>query len=105
MRVKREKIKEFTTKQFFGNKKEETRAWQISVKNNKGLPVKMIIFDQVPVSTIEEIEVSVDNISGGIFNKESGKVKWKFAFEPTGKKDIELKYKVKYPKDRVLNIE
>ncbi|MCX6237279.1 MAG: mucoidy inhibitor MuiA family protein [Bacteroidia bacterium] len=103
--VKRDKIKDFTTKQFFGNKKEETRAWQISVKNNKGLPVKMIIFDQIPVSTNEEIEVTIENISSGIFNKESGEIKWNFNLEPSGKKDIELKYKVKYPKDRNLNIE
>jgi len=103
--VKREKIKDFTTKQFFGNKKEETRAWQISVKNNKGLPVNMIILDQIPVSTNEEIEVTIDNISGGLFNKESGEVKWKFNLDPSGKKDIDLRYKVKYPKDRTLNIE
>lgn len=103
--VKREKIKDFTTKQFFGNKKEETRAWQISVKNNKGLTVNMIIFDQIPVSTNEEIEVTIENISGAIFNKESGEVKWKFTLEPSGKKDFELRYKVKYPKDRMLNIE
>jgi len=103
--VKREKIKDFTTKQFFGNKKEETRAWQVSVKNNKNLPVNMIILDQVPVSTNQEIEVTVESISGGIINKDSGEVKWKFNLEPSGKKDFELKYKVKYPKDRVLNIE
>jgi len=103
--VKREKIKDFTTKQFFGNKKEETRAWQVPVKNNKNLPVNMIILDQVPVSTNQEIEVTVESISGGIINKDSGEVKWKFNLEPSGKKDFELKYKVKYPKDRVLNIE
>ena len=103
--VKREKIKDFTTRQFLGNKKEETRDWQISVKNNKGLPVNMVILDQIPVSTNQEIEVTVENISGAIFNNESGEVKWKFKLEPSGKKDFELKYKVKYPKDRTLNIE
>ncbi len=103
--VKREKLKEYTTKQFLGNKKEETRAWKISVKNNKNLPINMILFDQVPVSTIEEIEVNIDNISGAVLNKDKGEVKWKFNLEQSGKKDFELKYKVKYPKDRTLTIE
>jgi len=103
--VKREKVRDYTTRQFFGNKKEDTRTWQISVKNNKSLPVNMIVLDQVPVSTNQEIEVAVENISGGIFNKENGEVKWKLNLEPSGKKDFELRYKVKYPKDRMLNIE
>ena len=103
--VKREKVKDMITKQFIGNKKEESRAWHISVKNNKKLPIKMVVFDQVPVSTNEDIEVTVENISGAALNKEKGEVKWNFELEPTGKKDLELKYKVKYPKERILNIE
>ena len=65
----------------------------------------MVVFDQVPVSTNEDIEVTVENISGAALNKEKGEVKWNFELEPTGKKDLELKYKVKYPKERILNIE
>jgi len=103
--VKREKIKDLITKQFLGNKKEESRAWQISVKNNKSQPIRMVVFDQVPVSTNEEIEVTTENISGAILNKEKGEVKWAFTLEPSAKKDLDLKYKVKYPKDRSLVIE
>lgn len=103
--VKREKIKDFTTRQFIGNKKEETRDWQITIKNNKKQTVNMLVYDQVPVSTNEEIEVTVDKLSGGDFNKETGEVKWKFKLESTAKKDFELKYKVKYPKERALVIQ
>jgi hypothetical protein len=103
--VKREKIKDYTTRQFIGTKKEETKAWQISVKNNKQQPINMILYDQIPVSTMEEIEIITDNLSGGDFNTESGEVKWKLKLEPSAKKDMELKYKVKYPKDKALTIE
>src|SRR5690554_3651924 len=47
--VNREKIKDYTAKQFIGNKKEETRAWKTTVKNNKNQAINMIILDQVPV--------------------------------------------------------
>lgn len=103
--VKREKVKDYTTRQFIGTKKEDTKAWQISVKNNKKQKVDMLIYDQVPVSTNEEIEVSTETLSGGELNKENGEVKWEFKLDPLGKKEMTLKYKVKYPKERMLTIE
>jgi Domain of unknown function (DUF4139)/N-terminal domain of unknown function (DUF4140) len=103
--VKRDKIKDFTTRQFLGNKKEETRDWKISIRNNKKQAINMILFDQIPVSTLEEIEVSVDNISGASLNKDKGEIKWKFNLEQSGHKEFELKYKVKYPKGRTLIVE
>lgn len=103
--VSREKLKDFTTKQFIGTKKEETRAWKIIVKNNKSQKIKMILLDQVPIPTLEEIELEVQKISGAKHNKETGKIKWEFSLEPGDKKDFELKYSVKYPKSRNLNIE
>jgi hypothetical protein len=103
--VKREKIKDYTTRQFIGIKKEETKAWQISVKNNKQQTINIVVYDQVPVSTMEGIEVTTDNLSGGVFNKENGEVKWKLKLEPAAIKEMNLKYKVKYPKDKTLAIE
>ncbi|QQS51053.1 MAG: mucoidy inhibitor MuiA family protein [Bacteroidota bacterium] len=103
--VNREKIKDFTNKQLIGNKKEETRAWKTTVKNNKNQAIHMIILDQVPVSTIEEIEVDVQNTSGALQDSESGEIKWKFELNPTDKKEFELKYTVRYPKYRNLIVE
>jgi uncharacterized protein (TIGR02231 family) len=103
--VNRQKVKNFTTKQFLGSKKEETRAWNITVKNNKSQKIDMILLDQVPVSTLEEIEVNVQKISGAQHNNETGEIKWDFSLEPGTKKDLELNYSVKYPKNRALVIE
>lgn len=103
--VSREKVKDTNKKQFFGNKKEDTRLWKITVKNNKKQSVNFLLLDQIPFSTMEEIEVIPENLSGGTLNKDNGEVKWKFTLKPTDKKDLELKYKVKYPKDKTLSIE
>jgi len=105
VQVRREKVKDFTRKQLLGSKKEVTRAWQISVKNNKKQPIRLNLFDQVPVSTNSEIEVQADELSGGIFNAENGEVKWTIQIEPFGKKEWQLRYTVRYPRNRVLNIE
>jgi uncharacterized protein (TIGR02231 family) len=103
--VQREKIKEYTSRKFLGSKTETTRDWKITVKNNKRQPVSMVLFDQIPVSTLQEIEVSPEILSGGELEKENGEVKWKFTLPPSGKKEIELKYKVKYPNGKALTVE
>jgi len=105
VQVRREKVKDFTRKQLLGSKKEDSRAWQISVKNNKKQPIRLNLYDQVPVSINSEIEVLVDELSGGIFNAENGEVKWTIQLEPFGKKEWQLRYTVRYPRNRVLNIE
>lgn len=103
--VSREKVKDYNTKKFLGSKKEDTRAWKISIKNNKNQPIGMVVLDQIPVSTNTEIEVSAENLSGAELNDETGEVKWKLKMKPSDKKDMELRYKVKYPKNKNLTIE
>jgi hypothetical protein len=103
--VQREKIKEYTARKFMGSKTETTRAWKITVKNNKNLPITMVLSDQVPVSTVQEIEVIPENLSGGALNAETGEVKWNFTLPPARKNELELTYKVRYPKGRTLNVE
>ena len=103
--IRRELQKQFTTKQFLGTKKEETKSWLISVKNNKLQGIDITVLDQIPVSTLEEIEVQPLNLTNGLLDKETGKLTWKLNLKPSEKKDIDLKYSVKYPKFRTLMIE
>jgi len=103
--VNREKVKEFTTKKFIGSKKVESRVWNIDVKNNKSEKINMLIFDQVPVSTLDEIKIEVSEISNAKYDTEKGELKWEFTIEPKEKKNFKLKYLVKYPKYKNLIIE
>ncbi|HOY50898.1 MAG TPA: DUF4139 domain-containing protein, partial [Prolixibacteraceae bacterium] len=103
--IDREMQKQFTTKQFLGSKKEETRSWLLSVKNNKAQGIRISVFDQIPVSTLEEIEVKADNISSGKLDPETGIVEWNFQLKPAEKKELDLKYSVRYPKNQTLTIE
>ena len=103
--VKREKIKEFTTKRFIGSKKEESRGWDIDIKNNKSQQINMLLFDQVPVSTLEEIKVEVLETSAGKHDPKTGEIKWEFKIGPSESKKFSLNYFVKYPKYRKLIIE
>lgn len=105
VQVKRENLKEYSEKQFLGNKKEETKSWTIAIKNNKKQAINLTLLDQIPVPTLEEIELNVQNSSGAKYNKESGELKWQLNIEPLQSKQIDIKYSLKYPKNKHLIID
>ena len=57
--VERKSLKELSSKQFLSNYKSESRAYQITVKNNKSQPIKIIIEDHFPIPTSKD--VTIDN--------------------------------------------
>ncbi|WP_218754538.1 mucoidy inhibitor MuiA family protein [Polaribacter sp. R2A056_3_33] len=103
--VKRKKVNEFISKNFIGSKKEESRGWNIDVKNNKSQQISMVIYDQIPVSTNEDIKIEVSEISGAKRNNQSGEIKWEFTIATNESKNFILKYLVKYPKNKTIILE
>ena len=98
--VNREKIKDLTSWKLIGNKKEDTRAWKISVKNNKSQAIHMVLLDQVPVPTIEELELDIKDLSGGKRDENTGEIRWMLNIKPKDSKEVDLRYSLKYPKDQ-----
>ena len=98
-------MKELTTRQFIGSKQEEVRSWKTVIRNTKSQPITIVVLDQVPVSTNSEIEVIIHQSTGVKPNAENGELKWEFVLQPDEKKELELKYSVRYPKNRQLYIE
>ena len=105
IRVLRTKVSESFTRRFFGSNQEQTLKWRISVKNNRKESVNITVFDQAPISRNTSIEVIMDELSDGQFDKKTGIIKWPLQLKPGEQRDLILQYKVKYPKNRRLNIE
>lgn len=103
--VNRTKSKDYTSRQLIGNKQEETSVWNFTVKNNKQQNIHMILLDQIPISTREEIRVTLDKLFKGELNTTTGEVEWNFELAPKKIKNITLKYTVRYPKNRRLVID
>ena len=103
--VQRIKVSESSTRRFFGSNQEQTMKWRISVKNNRQESVNITVFDQAPISRNTSIEVSMEELSDGQFDKQTGIIKWPLQLQPGEQRDLILQYKVKYPKNRRLNIE
>lgn len=103
--VKREKVKEFSEKTFTGSSRKETIGYKITVRNNKSYGVTTTIYDQIPISILQEIQVDVLDINGGKLDKETGKVEWKLELKPNETKTILIKYSVKYPKEKQVVVQ
>ncbi|MFS4417488.1 mucoidy inhibitor MuiA family protein [Maribacter sp. 2307ULW6-5] len=103
--IDRKKITDFSSKKFIGTRKEENRDWRISVKNNKSENINLLIVDQIPVSTLDEIKVEVLELANGDLQLDNGQVQWKFDLGPSETRNLDLRYSVKYPKNRNLIIE
>jgi hypothetical protein len=69
------------------------------------MTIFIVILDQVPISTSEEIEIDIQQTSGAKFIPETGEIRWEFSLDPTEKKEFPLRYAVKYPKNKNLIIE
>jgi Domain of unknown function (DUF4139)/N-terminal domain of unknown function (DUF4140) len=103
--VKRTLMKDFSTKKFLGNNRTDIREYEIAIRNNKNAVVNLIIEDQFPISTQKEIEVDDLKFEGGKLNDETKVITWIYSIEPKQQKKLNLRYSVKYPKEKHLDID
>ncbi len=100
--VMRKLKSEMSSKKVVGSSKKETYLYEIAVRNNRNTPVKIYIYDQVPVSKNADITVTVDELTMGKKDNETGEVKWEMNLQPAETKSVEIGYTVKYPKDAAV---
>jgi len=104
--VNRKKAKDFTTKQFIGSKKEETRIWDFTVKNNKNQPINITVLDQIPLSKTDQIRIDLDtDVTTANLDKDTGELKWVFHLSAKKTENFKLKYSVRSPKYWFLNLD
>ena len=103
--VSREIQKDFASKSISGNTKKEQKAWTISIKNNKDIPVNISVEDQYPISKTADIKVDLIESSDAIKDENTGKLVWDLKMTPKEKKVINLRYSVKYPNGRPVIVE
>lgn len=101
--INREIQKDYQVKKVIGSKKTETKAWNITIKNNKNSNIKINIYDQIPVSMLNDIDVKPELITdNGLLNEQTGEVKWNLEVDTYSHKSVNLIYKVTYSKHHNL---
>jgi uncharacterized protein (TIGR02231 family) len=103
--VSRTKDDQFKDKQFIGSKETRRLGWKIELRNTKSKAVNILVEDQIPISTSDEIEVSLRNDGGAKVEQELGKLTWELNLQPGESKALNFQYEVKYPKRMDLVLE
>jgi hypothetical protein len=102
--VKRTFMKKKYKEKIIGNDVEKTSAYQIEILNNKNKSIELIVQDQIPVSRMESIEITSEELSKGKLKETTGIVEWKLKLKSKEDKILDLEYTVKHKKSEPLVI-
>ena len=102
IQVDRVKLKDYSSRTLIGSKRKATYVYELNVKNNHATPINIEVRDQVPVSSNQDIEVSVDQISNAVLTSATGFLSWNFVIDPGKTQTVKLGYTVKYPKNYTI---
>jgi uncharacterized protein (TIGR02231 family) len=100
--VKREKTQDFSSRKGLSSAVRDSYSYKISVRNTKTEPVNLTVYDQIPVSTDNRIEVELNDSAGAERNVETGRLTWNLSLKPGESRDLSFRYTIKYPKGKQL---
>ena len=101
--IKREKVVDKSGTKFLSSYKEQVFTYDLIVRNNKKEAINMILKDQYPISTDKEITIELLEKDKASVNEETGILTWKIDLKPNETKKFRISYKVKYPKDKIID--
>lgn len=102
--IKKEKMADYSSVKFLGSNKLQKVTYELTIKNNKKDTVKMLLKDQYPLTTNKEIEVELLDAAGADVNEDIGVLTWKLELAPGESRKLRFAYSVKFPKDKLLNL-
>lgn len=88
--------------ELLGNNVVKKVSYTIKVKNNKPITSHIIIEDQIPLSSDEEIKVKALKTAEAEYVEETGMLKWKFDLASSLTKNLKFSYSIEYNKNKQL---
>jgi len=86
------------------HRKQNQRKYQIAIENFRKNPIKLTVYDQIPVSQDNDITVTPGQYSlkpTGV-DKDSGKITWALDLAASEKKTIEFDYTIEWPAGKTI---
>lgn len=99
-RINNEKIRKEPI--FIGTTIEQKESYTIKVRNTYNSPVKVTIYDQLPLSQENNINVADAVYKDGVLNKDTGEIEWNITLGAKEEKSLPLNYTLSYPKNRQI---
>jgi len=99
---KRTKVKDKEKDEIIGNNRKKTITYELTFRNNKSMPVKLFVEDQIPVALSNEIKIALINDGGANFDKDSGFLRWRINLGAKDQQELTFTYSIKYDSDKNL---
>lgn len=77
-------------------------AYNLQVSHTYPTPIRLIVWDRVPVSRSSEIKVELQDSGGAAYDPEKGQLRWEFTLEPGQTWERSFRFVVKYPKQKPI---
>lgn len=101
--VKRTRIKSKEYNQVLNDKSVRKFGYELVVRNPKTITTEFIVQDQIPVTSLKEIEIDLKESSGAELEKHSGILTWKFNLKSKENKKLQLVYDLRFPSEKQIN--
>lgn len=105
LRIERTKILEKSGNKLIGSRRRVETAWELTIRNNGGASIPLIIKDQFPLSNTDEIKVRNGNYKEGKWDEKTGIITWNFILSTGQSKSLFFDYTVDYQHEKVLYLE
>jgi uncharacterized protein (TIGR02231 family) len=102
--VTRKLEQEFSEKKEIGSNRRDKYTYSIVCKNNHSTPVRINLYDQIPISQTSDIVVTIEETSAAQYNDVTGKLSWIVLLNPGETKTYKISFTLKYPKDQVIQV-
>jgi hypothetical protein len=100
--VSRKKTKDEDKDKALSNERTKLLTYEISIRNLKSVPIKIVVEDQVPLSNMEEVKVEVLEHGKAELIAETGKLRWVLEMPAKESRKQSFSYQLKYNKDKTL---
>ena len=103
--VSRQEVKNSTSKSLIGGTYRVVKTFETTIKNNKRIPVEVLLEDQYPIAKYTDIKVTLVESGDAVVNHETGRLVWTINLAPGESKKVRLSYEVKYSKNYSFEVE
>ncbi|HVM60571.1 MAG TPA: mucoidy inhibitor MuiA family protein [Verrucomicrobiae bacterium] len=103
IRVKREELKDSRGKSgLFRSRRRQVSSYKITVENYKDKPQRVVVLDQIPVSSADDVKVALSDASTkpATIDNATGKLTWELGLKPREKGEITFEFTVDWPQNR-----
>ena len=94
--VERTKVKDKSSNKVLGSRQKYEVTWEIRMRNNGGAAIPIIVKDQFPISTNNEIKVRNGEFGTAQLTEKTGILVWKLNLPLGGSQNLQFGYTVDY---------